>query len=176
MSVRDYPDNPRVYLDMDGVIADFERDMIEKGLSAKQLKVIPGSYRNLRPMPSAVEGVHKIIELGFFVIVLTKIPSENPFAATEKILWLNEHFPILEDHIIITPDKGCVGERRDFLVDDHPEWANAHNFPGTIIKFGGHRGQVDMHRVSGFAPDWEILVDIFKNHSKNKYKGMTRCQ
>lgn len=173
MSVRNYPDNPRVYLDMDGVVADFERAMNEHKLSASQLKVIPNAYRTLRPMPGAIEGVHKIIEFGFFVMVLTKIPSENPFAATEKILWLQEHLPILEDHIIITPDKGCVGDKGDFLVDDHPEWANAHKFPGSIIKLGG---TYDLKNADGHAADWEILVDIFKNHSENQYAGMTRCQ
>ncbi|MDN8616524.1 hypothetical protein [Variovorax ginsengisoli] len=39
--------------------------------------------------------------------------------------------------MIITSDKGCVGKQRDFLIDDHPEWTNADQFPGTIITFTG---------------------------------------
>jgi 5'(3')-deoxyribonucleotidase len=58
---------------------------------------------------------------------LSKIPAENPHSATEKMLWVREHFPYLGDKIILTPDKGCVGSQRDFLIDDHPEWANANN-------------------------------------------------
>jgi 5'-nucleotidase len=106
MSVRNYPDVPRIYVDMD-------------------LPLING----------AKEGIAHLLSLGFFVMCLTKIPSENPSAASDKILWLNEHFPSLNDYVIISPDKGCVGTTRDFLIDDHPEWANAHNFPGTVVHF-----------------------------------------
>jgi 5'(3')-deoxyribonucleotidase len=68
-------------------------------------------------------------------MVCTKIPSKNPYAAAEKLIWMSKHLHILHDRVIITPDKGCIGTKRDYLIDDHPEWANAHNFEGTILKF-----------------------------------------
>ena len=145
---------------MDGVIADFERGFVEASKTPKEFKVIPGSYSNLHPYPGAVEGVKDLIELGYYLFILTKIPSENPYAATEKMIWLQKHFPVLKDHIIVTPDKGCVGTVRDFLIDDHPEWANAHKFPGTNIKFGG-----DAVGPFGYASDWERVVNLFE---KNK--------
>ena len=74
------------------------------------------------------------------------------------MLWLNKHLPILEDHIIVTPDKGCIGTKRDFLIDDHPEWANAHKFPGKIIKFGGEHNDRFYHTSS-----WENLCMKFKD-------------
>jgi hypothetical protein len=49
---------------------------------------------------------------------------------------------ILGDHIIVSPDKGAVGTARDFLIDDHPEWANAHNFSGTPIHFKNNWSEV----------------------------------
>ena len=167
MSIRTYPKTPRIYLDMDGVLADFERDMIEYGLPASRLKLIPGAYRDLKPISGAINGVHSLLEMGFFVLILTKIPSENPFAATAKIQWLNEHLPVLEDLIIITPDKGCVGTHDDFLVDDFPEWANAHNFPGTVIKFSGKE---DVITANHHVTDWKELVYLFAEKRKGLIK------
>ena len=97
-------------------------------------------------------------------MILTKIPSENPYAASEKIVWLKRHLPILEDLIIITPDKGCIGTSRDTLVDDFPEWANAHNFPGQIIQFGGQPKLDEYVLRAGhlWAKNWSTLIEMFK--------------
>lgn len=135
MSVREYPDVPRVYVDLDGVIADFEAECADLNVHPQQGKLIPGIYRNLPLIEGAEEGIAKLLEKGYFVMCLTKIPSKNPGAASEKLLWINENFPNLKDYVIITPDKGCVGTDRDYLIDDHPEWANAGAFPGQIIHF-----------------------------------------
>jgi len=156
MSVRDYPDVPRIYVDMDGVAVDFERSMSEFMLTAKELKVIPGAYRNMKPIPGAIDGINKLLDMGIFVMMLTKIPSENPYSASEKIFWLYEHLPRMKDYIIISPDKGCVGTERDFLLDDHPEWANAHNFAGTVIKFGGEKIN------DNYVENWIELVELFE--------------
>jgi len=167
MSVRDYPDVARIYVDMDGVVADFERAFTEAGQHPKQFKLVPGAYVNLHPIPGAVEGIHKLLELGFDVFMLTKIPSENPYAASEKFLWMYKHLPIIEDKIIISADKGAVGTERDFLIDDHPEWANAHSFPGTVIKFGG---EPDSTKAADHHPDWSSLVAMFTQR-KNYFLG-----
>lgn len=98
-------------------------------------------------------------------MMMTKIPSENPYAASEKLMWMHHHLPEIEDHIIITPDKGCVGSSKDFLVDDFPEWANAHNFPGTVIQFGGVR-KTFIDKSIAHESDWEKLVIRFEKHSE----------
>jgi 5'(3')-deoxyribonucleotidase len=136
MSIREYPDLIRVYVDMDGVVADFEGGFKSVGMTATEFKKLPGIYRDLKPIPGAIDGLKWLLDNGYFPMMLTKIPSENPLAATEKIQWLYEHAPFMEDHIIISPDKGCVGTHRDFLIDDFPAWANAHQFEGTVIRFG----------------------------------------
>lgn len=137
MGVRVYPDLPRIYLDMDGPLADFDKYCVQRGYEPEQAKKYSGTYLNLPPTTGSLETVIELLEMHRFdIFVLSKIPSENPGAATEKHFWLERFFPPLAKKLILSPDKGCVGTPRDFLVDDHPEWANAHNFPGTILHFG----------------------------------------
>lgn len=135
MGARSYRDVPRVYIDMDGVIADYEFGATQMKMHPNQYKMIAGAFRNL-PM---ISGVRFALEFfnrcGYDVFFMTKIPSRNPYAATEKLLWIHEHLPDYRDKVIITSDKGAVGIERDFLIDDHPEWANCANFRGTVIKF-----------------------------------------
>ena len=135
MGVRVYQDVPRVYLDMDGPFADFEREIIVRGKPGKEVKMIPGIFRNLRLVPGARAAFEALRTLPIDLWFLTKTPDGNPGASGEKARWQREHFPEVGDHIIISPDKGAVGRPIDTLVDDHPEWANANNFPGEVIKF-----------------------------------------
>jgi hypothetical protein len=161
MSIRTYKKGPRVYLDLDGVIADFEQESSRLGLHPQQAKLIPGVYTNLRPMEGAIEGVNCLLDLAdrlnIEVFLLTKIPSKNPYAASEKLIWVNKHLPRIKDYVIISPDKGCVGTSIDILVDDHPEWANADSFVGTIIHYG--------ERVR----NWDELVQTISSMLQTRY-------
>ncbi|MDO9406247.1 MAG: hypothetical protein Q7T87_19640 [Polaromonas sp.] len=156
MGKRSYPDQPRVYIDMDGVLADFDAECVRRATTPDALKRCLGAYRALQPLPGAVDAIADLLALGVEVFVLTKIPSSNPWAATEKLLWIRDHFPSLDDRVIITPDKGCVGEARDVLVDDHPEWANADRFRGTKIHFGGD-----------WAASMDAVLSALQCHSGN---------
>ena len=105
----------------------------------RDCKLLNDTYLNLEPMPGAVETITRLVALApNRIFLLTKIPSRNPLAAYHKYLWVYRYLPMVGDHVIITPDKGCVGTKDDVLIDDHPEWANAHNFAGTVIPFGVH--------------------------------------
>lgn len=137
MGQRSYPDIPRIYVDMDGTIADFEKAAADNDMEPAHFKRVAGAFSQLEPIRGALSALPYLDTVGIQVFILTKIPAANPYAALEKLLWVRKHFPEFADRVIISPDKGAVGTPRDFLVDDHPEWANAHNFPGKIIKFEG---------------------------------------
>lgn len=148
MGIREYPDKRRVYLDMDGPLANFEDAMDFYGEPAKVVKLIPGVYAKLPPTKGSVDAVQTIIhDLDFDLMVLTKVPDKNPYAAAEKLMWIDQWHPDLHGRVIISPDKGCIGTKRDILIDDHPEWANASKFPGTIIHF-----------LSPEFPDWTTTL------------------
>lgn len=137
MGIRTYPDQPRVYIDMDGTSFDFEGAARDHGVEPHHLKLIAGAYRGLKLLPGTLEAIRAFEEAGFYPFLLTKIPSSNPYAATEKLLCVREAIPHLADRIIITPDKGCVGTAIDCLVDDRLDWANCQDFAGTKIAFEG---------------------------------------
>ena len=128
----------KVFIDLDGVVADFESARDASGLSSAEFKLQKGSYRNLLPYSDAIESVQFIKDLGFDVWFATKIPSKNPYAATEKLLWVEQYFPDMVKSTIITPNKGTLGGRMDFLIDDRPHKAHCREFIGRLMTYGKH--------------------------------------
>lgn len=135
MSVKNYEKKVRVYCDLDGVLADFDKACEKRQIKPKEAKHIAGFYKSLDVLPKAIEAISIIESMGYDVWILSKCPDNNTQAASEKMEWVTEHFHHLKNKVIITPDKGAVGTDKDYLIDDHPQWANANNFPGTIFEF-----------------------------------------
>lgn len=126
----------RVFIDLDGVTADFGTARDDSGHPSEIFKLLPGSYRNLKPLPGAIEAIRVLIARGFDVWIATKIPHDNPYAASEKLFWVKEYLPELFKSVIITPNKGTLGTSRDFLIDDRPHKAHISEFVGTLLTFG----------------------------------------
>lgn len=132
----------KVFLDMDDVIVDFDGFKYEYGLSPTQIKEMPGAYRSMKALPGAIQAVRDIIALGFDVFIATKPPTGVAHAYSEKAQWIFDNIPELSAKIIITNDKGLLGDREDFLFDDRPHKGNCGNFKGTLIPFvGGYTWQ-----------------------------------
>ena len=77
----------RIYVDMDGVIADFEANL--KGRNPKSVKLMPGTYIRLDPIQGALEAVRTLIASGHDVWIATKTPTHNLLADSEKKHWIN---------------------------------------------------------------------------------------
>jgi hypothetical protein len=154
MNMRRYAQPITIFLDQDGPLADFGPAAAAAGLTPERAKMLRGFYRNLPVTPGALEAVEELHRWqGIQVFVATKIPDHNPYAATEKIQWLHEHMPWLEERIIITPNKACIGKPGDVLVDDRAHKADASFFPGKFLHFGS-------------APwlDWPSVMRSLREH------------
>ena len=125
---------------MDGVIVAFSEFVHERGMTSNQIKKIPGIYLEIPPMAGAIEAVHEIEGLGFQVWIATKPAKGIAFTYADKAQWIFNHLPELEERVIVTHDKGLLGDKGDFLIDDKPTQANCMKFKGTIFAFSKHFG------------------------------------
>lgn len=126
----------RIFLDMDGVVVDFNKFRAISGLTGDEVKKIPGAYLDMDPIPGALEGVRSLIGMGHEVWLATKPPTGIPQAYADKVAWVLRYLPELKRRIILTHDKSLL--LGDVLIDDRPHKANAEKFEGVLIKFGGN--------------------------------------
>ncbi len=146
-----------LFIDSDGVIADFDKMMKSLGMTADEFKHEPGAYTYLEPMPGvedALKQLKQLDDLGEIrVWVATKTPAGSPYSYTEKVLWFRWHFPWLEDRVILCHDKSLLGCGKDMLIDDRPHKGNAALFRGRFIHF-----------ASPACPDWKAALKLIYEH------------
>lgn len=141
-----------LYIDLDGVVADFVSAMNAHALINelsfnKDPDTIPGLFRNLKPIESAISSVEKLLHSEKYeVYFLSTAPWNNPSAWTDKRLWLVEQFgDKINRRLILTHRKDLV--KGDILIDDRPN-NGAKDFEGELIKFG-----------SDEYPNWPAVLD-----------------
>lgn len=124
---------PTIYLDMDGVLADFDagaRIILETD-NTYRWEFIHGqvafwsklnSHANFFGALPMMPDAHKLVEAvergGFTPVVLTALPRKNAFdVKTQKERWIEKHFG-LKVITCMTDDKPDFCEPQDVLVDD----------------------------------------------------------
>ena len=139
-----------VYVDLDGVIADFKGGVKKIGahsLCKGRPDKIPDIYKNLSLIKGAKSSVEQLYNCGLYdVYFLSSAPWDNPNAWTHKRLWLEKNFGSK------TRKKLILSHRKDlqighYLIDDNP-WNGASRFTGEWIHFG-----------SKSFPDWCSVID-----------------
>ena len=147
------------YIDLDGVIADFELEMNAQGyLDPKVYKYVPGAYTYLPLMSHAMEAVKTLrAAMGAErVWFLSKPPCNAPYVWAEKAIWMRHHFGDVGLHnLIITMDKSHVGTEKSLLIDDRPHKGGVDRFRGTFIHFrdGWHQVFDDLRLVLTIRPE-----------------------
>ena len=104
-----------VYIDMDNTLADYLKHAEELSLNPKEAKHVRGFFRNLKPMPGAIEA-YNILDKHFKVYLLTTAPWSNPYACVEKFEWVKEYLPNAYKNLIISHHKEL--NMGDYLIDD----------------------------------------------------------
>ncbi|WP_296636213.1 hypothetical protein [Polaribacter sp.] len=149
--------NKIIYIDLDGVIADFEKGKKNHPLGGITPYIgrpdkLPGIYEHLEPITDAIASVNKLLKKdNFNVFFLSTAPWDNPDAWTHKRLWIAKHFDekLIRKRLILCHHKQLL--MGDYLIDDRP-FNGASEFLGKWIHFGNKK-----------FPDWKNVLNYFDN-------------
>ncbi len=122
-------------------------------------RLSPGFFRHLPVTPGAQEAVERLLEAGCEVAVCTAPSLANPTCASDKLWWIERHFPALSERVIITIDKTWV--HGDVLVDDKPKVTGMLTPSWSHLRFAskGTEHLDDGQEISGWA-QWRTVLDL----------------
>jgi 5'(3')-deoxyribonucleotidase len=141
----------RIYIDMDGVICDYETEFN----AVKQLKPDlefpqsePGFFLRLLPIEGAIDTINRLSK-EHDVWILTSPSVLNPHSYTEKRLWVEQYFGIeMCKKLILSLDKSLL--EGDILIDDRADSNKQNEFDGDLLLFGSDK-----------YPDWNSIEKEF---------------
>lgn len=114
----------------------------------------PGFFRDLKPLPHAVEGARALVERGHDVVIVTAAKNGH----REKLDWIEEHLPFIGvRNTIFAHRKELV--RGDVLFDDAPHNLLAFKAYGLPVAMAyPYNEGVDCPRVADW-PSFLALID-----------------
>lgn len=167
----------QLLVDMDGVLADvysqflkleFEELGIKQSLKdlegilemkafayAEKYVRTKGFFRNAPTIEGSVEGLKYLNDKYNMLIVSSA--TEFPDSLSEKLYWLNEHYPFITwEQMIFCGKKDSV--KGDIMLDDH--FKNLDYFEGKTVLFTQpHNAKMDNGRHIR-ANNWNEVVSI----------------
>ena len=126
-----------IFIDMDGVIANFAKAAEEGGWKHRPDKHV--NYGELEVMPGAEEALRKLNQ-DFDIFIASTPPWDRPDMWGAKREWIAKHFPYLKRKLILTHRKDLlIG---DILIDDS-RWRGQPDFKGAWLWFGTNQRCLD---------------------------------
>lgn len=122
----------RVYVDMDGVIADYNAMAHKMGYALDDASRHPGFFTKLEPIAGSIEAI-KQLSKKYDVYILTAASWTNPVSFAEKIEWIKKYFPSMYKRAIFSDNKSLL--QGDYLIDDRCVNMQK-DFSGKWIQFG----------------------------------------
>ena len=176
---------PVILIDMDGVLADFDAEIIRRvkdrhpyitlldtrdnfyfSEDYPEYKTIirgianePGFFDSLPLIDDAITGWQRIIDLGYHPRICSSPIRSNPHSEAEKRAWLKRHFNSqVAEEAIITSDKYLFEGMA--LIDDRPELRNASEASWQHIIFDQpYNHDIDKPRIYGWL-DEELATTL----------------
>lgn len=137
MIARVYETDPVVFVDMDGVLADFDKHAAKLlGMEPQRYEDLngpqkfwkdlwtcdPNFYINLEPMPDAESLWYGVNLLAWNPpVILTGIPKDEK-SISQKLAWAHEHFPAAEVITCKSREKCKYCAPGDVLIDDFTKY------------------------------------------------------
>jgi len=126
-----------IFIDMDGVIANFAKAAEEGGWKHRPDKHV--NFGELEVMPGAAEALRKLNQ-DFDIFIASTPPWDRPDMWGAKREWIAKHFPYLKRKLILTHRKDLlIG---DILIDDS-RWRGQPDFKGAWLWFGTNQRCLD---------------------------------
>lgn len=112
----------------------------------------PGFFRDLQPIPHAIDGMRRLMDWGHDVVIVTAARNGHK----DKLDWIKEHLPFFSlDNVVFAHRKALV--RGDVLFDDAPHNLEAFKEYGLPVAMAyRYNENVDAVRV----PDWLHFLQL----------------